>query len=149
MPPFQSGLMFTSLSKLHMAAPPQLRLHFGFSHFPGLHFQVHWGSAHLLSQSSAQRVWHFGGAQTVLHPGQPPCSQCAVGHTIAHLGASQACLQVAALIGGQAVSHCGGAQTGSQVSSQSAVPQLHSHFGWQLPAAGACWLARVVCCAVW
>lgn len=41
MPPFQSGLMFTSLSKLHMAAPPQLRLHFGFSHFPGWHFQVH------------------------------------------------------------------------------------------------------------
>lgn len=35
--------------------------------FGSLHFHVHCGFAHLLSQDSAHSVLHFGGAQTVWH----------------------------------------------------------------------------------
>mmetsp|Transcript_30922 Transcript_30922/g.88997 ORF Transcript_30922/g.88997 Transcript_30922/m.88997 type:complete len:228 (-) Transcript_30922:248-931(-) len=130
-PAFQSGLALTSLSKLHIFAPPQVRLQVGFSHLPGLHFQEHWGKAHLLSHCSWQIVSHFGGEHTVLHIGQSPCSQCIDGHTMAHLGGSHCCLQVARFRGSQAVSHCGGAHTGSQTSSHAASPQVQKHFGWQ------------------
>lgn len=86
-------------------APPQVSEHLGFSHFPGLHFQVHCGSAHWLSHCSEHSVLHFGGAQTVLQPGQPPCSQCCVGQTMAHFGGSHRWRQAARLIGAHAVSH--------------------------------------------
>jgi len=89
----------------------------------------------LLSHCSAHSVRHTGGPQTHLHCGQSPCSQRIVGHTIAHFGGSHACRQVAKLMGEHAVSHCGGAHSGSHTSSQSGFPQLHQHLGWQSPAA--------------
>jgi hypothetical protein len=55
-PDLKSGLALRSLSKLHILAPPHVRLHFGFSHLPGLHFHEHCGSAHLLSHPSAHTV---------------------------------------------------------------------------------------------
>mmetsp|Transcript_34929 Transcript_34929/g.108636 ORF Transcript_34929/g.108636 Transcript_34929/m.108636 type:complete len:267 (+) Transcript_34929:274-1074(+) len=119
-------------SRPHILAPPHERLHLGFSHWPGVHLQVHWGSAHLLSHMLAHCVEHFGGPQTVLHFGQSPCSQCMAGQTMAHFGGSHFCEHVARLIGEHAVSHWGGAQTGSQTSSQSTEPQDHEHRGWQL-----------------
>jgi len=125
-----AGFALTS-SSLHIWAPPHFMEHLGFSHFAGLHFHVHCGSAHLLSHCvSEQLVVHFGGLQTVIHLGQSPCSQCIEGHTMAHFGGSHFCVHVARLIGGQAVSHLGGAQTGSQTSSQSALPHDHQHLGW-------------------
>mmetsp|Transcript_34084 Transcript_34084/g.101265 ORF Transcript_34084/g.101265 Transcript_34084/m.101265 type:complete len:240 (-) Transcript_34084:74-793(-) len=129
---FQGGLPPFWLLKSHIFAPPQVRLQRGFSHCPGVHFQEHCGSEHLLSHCSEQIVSHFGGPQTVLHCGQSPCSQCIEGQTMAHFGGSHFWVQVARLMDPHAVSHCGGAQTGSQTSSQSASPQVHQHFGWQL-----------------
>jgi len=133
--PKGGGRAFKLPSRPQALAPPQVSVHLGFSHCPGLHFHVHCGSEHLLSQLSEHSVVHLGGAQTVLQPGQPPCSQCCVGQTMAHFGASHRWRQVAKLICAQAVSHCGGAQTGSQVSSQSALPQVQEHLGWQSPPA--------------
>jgi len=107
-------------------APPQERLHFGFSHLPGVHFHEHTGSAHWLSHFgvSEHAVVHTGGPQTVLHFGQSPCSQSIEGQTMAHFGGSHFCAHVNRLMGAQAVSHCGGAQTGSQVSSQSVLEEV-------------------------
>jgi len=120
-------------SRPQALAPPQVNEHLGFSHFPGLHFHVHCGSLHLLSQFSAQSVWHLGGEHTVLHAGQPPCAQACSGQTMAQVGASQRCRQDAVLIGPHAVSHWGGAQTGWHTSSQAALPQFQKHCGWQPP----------------
>lgn len=114
------------------ASPPShFKLHFGLAHAPGLHLHVHDGALHLLWQSSAHCEVHFGGAQSVLQPGHPPCLHVVVGHTIAHFGASHFCRHVAKMTVLQAVSHTGGAQTGSQTSLHAAVPHSHLHWGWQ------------------
>lgn len=133
-----AGRALRSPSRPHMWAPPHLRLHLGCSHLAGLHFQVHCGSAHLLSHcSSEQEVVHLAGLQIVMHFGQSPCSQCIEGQTMAHFGGSHFCEHVARLIGGQAVSQRGGAQTGSHTSSQSALPHDHMHLGWHPCGVGA------------
>jgi len=83
-----AGRALTS-SRLHICAPPHLRLHLGWSHWAGLHFHVHCGSAHLLSHCASEHVVvHLGGLHTVMHLGQSPCSQCIEGQTMAHFGGS-------------------------------------------------------------